>query len=236
MSTTSAGLTTFPVIVHEFLPTPDSKKLTHVYEYGDSSSSEHKPSENALVFIGGLGDGPHGVPYIRHIASSLSTTSLGCTVFEVRLSSAFSGWGISSLAKDVDEIAAVVRYLKTRLYKRRVVLMGHSTGCQDCVAYLHRLNSIQKRKRNRDEEGEVKEEKEDEFPEVDAVILQGPVSDRQAIGMDMSEEDMEEAINLARRMIREGKEYEYMPKDKLPVDMRNTPVTAYRWNSLASRR
>ncbi|KAM7197053.1 Protein of unknown function (DUF1749) domain containing protein [Naviculisporaceae sp. PSN 640] len=234
MSTTPAGLTTFPVTVHEFLPNPDSKKPTHIYEYGVSNSTE-----NALVFIGGLGDGPHGVPYIRHIASSLTTTSLGYTVFEVRLSSAFAGWGTSSISKDVGEITCVVRYLKKQLHKKKVVLMGHSTGCQDCVAYLlHRISHIQQRMGYREEEheGEANSEEEEEFPEIDGIILQGPVSDREAIGMNMPREDMEEAIKLARRMIREGKENEYMPKDKLPVDMRETPVTAYRWDSLASPR
>lgn len=239
-------LAAFPVTVHEFLPSPRSKKLCHVYEYDIhdyfAPSADSQANANALVFIGGLGDGPHGVPYIRYIAAALkspSFPSLNYTVFEARLSSAFTGWGVSSLAEDVKEIASVVRYLKTKLRKRKVVLMGHSTGCQDCVAYLHQLARQERRRRDpqgKEEEEEKEEQKnEDEIPEVDAIILQGPVSDREAFGMCMSEQDLEEARNLARRMIDEGKEDEYMPRDKLPADMRNTPVTAYRWYSLASR-
>ncbi|KAM7205047.1 Protein of unknown function (DUF1749) domain containing protein [Rhypophila sp. PSN 637] len=240
---------TFPVEVHEFLPTSTSTKPTHIYEYGmhdpdDTHSSStgaatngyHDSNRNALVFIGGLGDGPSTVPYIRHIVRNLiyarlqppssSETSQArslrlrpWTVFEVRLSSAFSGWGNSSLSQDVNEIAAVVRYLRSTLNKRTVVLMGHSTGCQDCVAYLRRWSLTRPA----------------EIPVVGGVILQGPVSDREAIAMTMAPEDMQMSIDVARRMIDEGKDKEYMPKNLLPADMRDTPVTAYRFHSLTSR-
>ncbi|KAK3322133.1 dolichol-phosphate mannosyltransferase [Apodospora peruviana] len=206
-ASSSSGNTTFAVTVHEYLPTSTSQRPSHAYEYSSSSAS------NALVFIGGLGDGPHDVPYIRTIAASVS--SLSYSVFEVRLSSAKSGWGYSSLEQDVDELTAFVRYLRQTLRKENVVLMGHSTGSQDCMEYLLR----------RKEEG----------VDVDGVILQGPVSDREAIGMEASSKDIETSVEWARKMISEGRKDEIMPGDKFLNVFGHGPVTAYRWFSLAAK-
>lgn len=112
----------FTVTVHPY----ESKGVKHAcaYELGSSSAS------NALVFIGGLTDGPHTVPYIRTVAAKIeSATGLSYSVFEIRIRSSFSGFGWSSLAEDVEDISAVVKYLKS-IGKKKVVLMGHSTGCQ----------------------------------------------------------------------------------------------------------
>lgn len=112
----------FPVTVHPYA----SKGVKHAcaYELGPSSA------RNALVFIGGLTDGPQTVPYIRTIAAKIeATTELSYSVFEIRLRSSFSGFGYSSLAEDVEDISAVVKYLRS-IGKEKVVLMGHSTGCQ----------------------------------------------------------------------------------------------------------
>lgn len=111
----------FPVTVHPYTsPTPYSC----AYELGSSRA------QNALVFIGGLGDGPHTVPYIRTIAKQLEfTKKLSYSVFELRMTSSFSAFGYSRLSDDVKDISALVRYLRG-IGKRKIVLMGHSTGCQ----------------------------------------------------------------------------------------------------------
>ena len=85
----------------------------------------------AIVFVGGLEDGPHTVPYIRTVAKHLDTIGkhLGYSIFEVRLRSSFIGYGTSSLKKDVEDIAALVEYLRG-LGKEKIALFGHSTGCQ----------------------------------------------------------------------------------------------------------
>lgn len=112
----------FTVTVHPYA----SKGVKHAcaYELGSSSA------RNALVFIGGLTDGPHTVPYIRTVAAKVeAATGLSYSVFEIRIRSSFSGFGWSSLAEDVQDISAVVKYLKS-IGKEKIVLMGHSTGCQ----------------------------------------------------------------------------------------------------------
>lgn len=111
----------FSVTVHPYL-SPTRKSCA--YEFGDTSS------QNALVFIGGLGDGPHTVPYIWNVARHLEKlSSLSYSVFEIRLRSSFDGFGASSLQNDVEDISALVKYLRGK-EKKKVVLMGHSTGCQ----------------------------------------------------------------------------------------------------------
>lgn len=123
-----ASSQTFPTVVHPFeSPTPHAR----AYETG------LKDAKNALVFIGGLGDGPHTVPYPRAIGKHLeSFPELSYSVFEFTMRSSFLGFGFSRLANDVEDISALVRYLKS-IGKQRVVLIGHSTGCQ-----VHKLPPV----------------------------------------------------------------------------------------------
>ena len=111
----------FPVMAHTF---PSKTRKNCAYEMGNSSA------KNALVFIGGLKDGPHTTPYIWTVARHLEqTSSLDYSVFEIRMRSSFDGFGFSSLKNDVEDISALVKYLRNR-DKDKIVLMGHSTGCQ----------------------------------------------------------------------------------------------------------
>ena len=69
-------------------------------------------------------------PYIRTVAKQLELASeLSYSVFEIRLRSSFIGFGTSSLEEDVADISALVKYLRT-LGREKIVLFGHSTGCQ----------------------------------------------------------------------------------------------------------
>jgi len=78
--------------------------------------------------------------------------------------------------------------------------------------------------------------KRHDAPEVDGIILQGPVSDREGLVplLEQDERDYEASLAHAKRLVEEGKgDDEYMPRSLLPVGW-NNPVTAYRWLSLAS--
>jgi pimeloyl-ACP methyl ester carboxylesterase len=127
----------FPVLAHDYnstlvphaciyeLLTPDV--LSNPAGAGPGGAQKKK---HALVFIGGLGDGPHTVPAVRAVAARMSERLPDWSVFEVRLNSSFGQWGFSSLKEDAREIGEVVNYLRGRLGRNKVVLMGHSTGCQ----------------------------------------------------------------------------------------------------------
>jgi len=203
--------TPFPVTVHPYPSTRPDGRPRAAYEYGP-------PARNALIFIGGLGDGPFDVPYIRTIASKLTSENLPYSVFEICLSSAYSAFGYGSLAQDIEDIAALVRYLRAAGQGReKIVLMGHSTGCQDCMEYAAK-----------GEEG------------VDGFVLQGSVSDREAIvlaaeGVEGGMEVLRESVSVAEGMVSDGRGEEVVPAEKLPEEWRGSPITAYRWNSLAAK-
>ena len=111
----------FPLLAHPYRsPTRGSV----AYEMGNTAS------RNAIIFIGGLKDGPHTTGYIRHVARELEKLpELGYSVFEIRMRSSFDGFGTASLADDVHDIAALVKYLRA-INREKIILFGHSTGCQ----------------------------------------------------------------------------------------------------------
>lgn len=134
MSAPNPQSSVFPVLVHDY----GSKLVQHgrIYERrssaagaGAGAGAEAAP-KNALLFIGGLGDGPHTVPIPAPVARLLAERLPDWSVFEVRLNSSIAQWGFSRLSEDPREIGEVVAYLRERLGRERVVLMGHSTGSQ----------------------------------------------------------------------------------------------------------
>jgi hypothetical protein len=60
-------------------------------------------------------------------AFNRASTSGRFAIWEFRMRSSYTGFGYSSLANDVEDIAALVTYLKSR-DKKKIVLMGSSTG------------------------------------------------------------------------------------------------------------
>ncbi|KAK2767837.1 hypothetical protein FQN54_003998 [Arachnomyces sp. PD_36] len=162
-----------PGVLHHY-----SARLT-AFEYGSRDTTHQK--RHTLLFIGGLSDGFGTVPFVNDIAASLEDTEW--SVFFILLSSSYSGWGVSSLGKDVEEIAECVEYI--RQYKAgqaaqsaeagKVVLMGHSTGSQDVLHYLYAPNPLP-----HDPSFDAGLEHVAR-PPIDGAILQSPVSDREAL-------------------------------------------------------
>ncbi|KAI1102250.1 hypothetical protein F4804DRAFT_313717, partial [Jackrogersella minutella] len=195
---------TFPVTVHPFeSPTPHAC----AYEVGLTNA------KNALVFIGGLGDGPHTVPYPRAIAKHLETEpELSYSVFEFRLTSSFSGFGFARLADDVADISALVKYLRS-IGKERVVLLGHSTGSQDCMEYTSPSHDL---------------------APVEGYILQAPVCDRGAMSLEIGESKLDEGLRVAKELIASGRGHERMLPKNLPPSFSTTPISASRWYALGA--
>ncbi|KAI1769057.1 DUF1749-domain-containing protein [Hypoxylon sp. FL1150] len=195
---------TFTTTVHPFeSPTPHAC----AYEMGLANAA------NALVFIGGLGDGPHTVPYPRTIAKRLEAEpELSFSVFEVRLLSSFSGFGSVRLANDVADVSALVKYLRS-IGKKRVVLMGHSTGSQDCMEYTSPTHHAEP---------------------VEGYILQAPVADRIALAEEMGEAGLNDGLKIAKELIASGKGYEWMRPENLSPSYRGTPISAARWYALGA--
>ncbi|KAL8902169.1 MAG: hypothetical protein Q9192_000152 [Flavoplaca navasiana] len=165
---------------------------------------------NSLLFVGGLNEGFLTIPYAQDLAASLAPYNY--SFIEVLLSSAFSGWGHSSISQDVEELGECVEYFRSLRPGGKVILMGNSTGCQDVLGYLSFEGSR---------------------PKVDGGILQAPVSDREAIEMIYSAEDYQRYNEMAQQWVKDGKGDHVLPNDvSLPI--LGARVTANRWLSLAS--
>ncbi|KAI9796258.1 MAG: hypothetical protein M1833_006427 [Piccolia ochrophora] len=179
---------------------------------------EHRPNPsaprplNTICWIGGLSDGLLTVPYPRTIAHALPPT--WCLV-EILLSSSYTGWGTSSVVQDANEISDCITYLRRIRPHGKMVLMGHSTGCQDTMEYLT---------------GDDAETR----PPLDGAILQAPASDREGMLMTMKREDYDFLVDTARRWVAEGKGEDIMPRDMIAETFVDAPCSARRWLSLAS--
>lgn len=109
----------FPVVVHR-IPSKTPKLVAYERSIWQT--------KNALVFIGGLTEGPHCRPAVNVIAQKLKDTEAErFGVWELRMRSSYTGFGYSSLSNDVEDISALVAYLRT-LGKDKIVLCGSSTG------------------------------------------------------------------------------------------------------------
>ncbi|KAF9348638.1 hypothetical protein BGX26_012968 [Mortierella sp. AD094] len=155
-----------------------------IFESGPENSTA------SVVFIGGLLDGYHALPYLPLLGKTLAE-QLGMSLIQVMLSSSHMGYGISSLQEDVKELDVLFDFLREKRAKTRLFIVGHSTGCQDAISYACY--------------GKHKEA-------IQGIVLQGPVSDREfmASSMDM----YGKYLRLSQRMINDGK----VEKNKLGDD------------------
>jgi len=193
-----------------------TSRLT-AFEHASPNTSSTKPNTNIIIWIGGLGDGLLCVDYPSAIVESLPPT---WSLAEVLLSSSYKGWATGSLARDARELGNCVKYFKRTRPGAKIVLMGHSTGCQDVMEYLC---------------GKGKEDRE----RIDGAILQAGVSDREAFeGLSDGDEDMKKKTKdtyaLAKKMVEAGDGNEMLPRKGNPVSIEfgGVAMTAYRLHSL----
>lgn len=158
-----------------------------------------------VIFIGGLTDGFLATEYLEPLAIALDKEKWSLVQF--LLSSSYCGYGISSLKQDAIELDQLINYLINKEDSEGVVLLGHSTGCQDIVYYM-RTNAACSRA-------------------VRAAIFQAPVSDREYLATLPETAAM---IDLASTMISEGRASELMPREANP----DAPITASRYHSLCA--
>ncbi|GMH58987.1 hypothetical protein TL16_g02733 [Triparma laevis f. inornata] len=160
---------------HPFIP------LTTIISVRGSSSPTSKTTRFG-VLLGGLSDAHLPMPYNVPLAKTLDEVGYALVNPVLRSAGLQFGWG--SLEEDVEDIKHLIEFLEKEYNAEEVVLIGHSTGCQQCVKFL--------------EGGDV--------GIVKGVILQGPVSDRE------TDENNEEWVELSEEMIGEGKGNEFLPR------------------------
>lgn len=186
---------------------PQTPQLT-AFEYTPDPNSK---SENLLIFINGLFGGLSTTSYTATISNSLPPN---WNLAEVLLSSSYLGWGASSISKDVQELSQCVSYFRG-VKTGRIVLMGHSTGCQDVMQYLT---------------GPGHESR----PAINGGIIQAPASDREWIEMAMPSEVLKESCKIAKAMVDSGDGEEILSTKVTHGFLAPAPITARRWLSLAS--
>ncbi|UPX17551.1 uncharacterized protein EKO05_0007900 [Ascochyta rabiei] len=188
---------------------------SHSGSDGRDGKGGEEERKNTLVWIGGLGDGLMTVSYPSAIAKALDEE---WAIAEILLSSSYRGWGTSSLQKDAKEIAECVGYFRGLRPQGRLVLMGHSTGCQDIMEYLTG-------------EGHATR------PPIHGAILQGSVSDREACAFLLSTPSEQAScaavLQEAQRLIAAGTPEEIVPREHNIVQRElGAAMTAYRTHSL----
>jgi hypothetical protein len=134
-----------------------------------------------LIFVGGLTDGFCTVPYVSKLAEALEETDW--SLFSILLTSSYNGFGTGHLDRDVEELGKCVQFIRDLKADRlpgapsasgKIAIMGHSTGSQDVLRYLHAPNPLPETNYDIGLQYIVR-------PELDGAIMQAPVSDREAI-------------------------------------------------------
>ena len=168
----------------------------------------------AIVCMGSLTDGLLSLRYLPALATRLA--ALGWRVFQPVLQSSYRGWGFGSLDDDAAGVDKLLAFLEEQRGISKVVLLGSSTGCQDAVHFLKvgRRSSM-----------------------VHGIILQAPVSDREALLVErqVDDPDLMQFKELAEQMIAQGRGNEPLPRKACEILGPPDVVTAYRFNSLTQR-
>ena len=136
------------------------------------TSGPERPTGGTVVFVPGLTDGPMSLKYLPALADALANANPSWRLVQPVLSSSYLGFGVSDLATDVLELDALLDSIPPD--DGPIALIGHSTGCQDTVAYLRDGAHADR---------------------VVAAVLQAPVSDRQAMALECGPE----AVRRRRR-------------------------------------
>lgn len=159
-----------------------------------------------VIFIGGLSDGFLATEYLEPLAIALDKEKW--SLVQLLMSSSYTGYGMSSLKQDATELDQLISHLINKEDSEGVVLLGHSTGCQDIVHYMGTNAACSRAVR--------------------AAILQAPVSDREFRAQLPETASM---IDLASSMISEGRALDLMPRE---AEQPPGPITAYRYHSLSA--
>ncbi|MBW0501540.1 hypothetical protein O181_041255 [Austropuccinia psidii MF-1] len=172
-------------------------------------------SDSTVIFIPGLGDGFSAVPYLNKLALSLEEIQFSLT--QILLSSSYNGFGFSSLDNDIIELKKCLRYLR-KIGKKRFVLLGHSTGCQDIIKYFNSFHQAS----------------DPINYQIIGAILQAPVSDREYIIETLGHQNHQLSINAAKKLIESHSANAPIPSEFSDMfSGGKCTISASRWLSLA---
>ena len=156
--------------------------LTTLIKPPSTSSS----SSSFLILLGGLSDALLPTPYTHPLAETCSNHDV--TFVNPVLRSSSLQFGFGSLDDDVADLEDLLSYLRSLNPSTppKFILVGHSTGCQQCVHYLKSSPNASL---------------------ITGVVLQAPVSDRE------TDTDNKKWVDLSEEMFAAGKGDEFLPRD-----------------------
>jgi len=203
------------VLYFEFGSSGESIR-TSSYDVEKDAHENYDDPRPVVLLLGGLTDGPLSLPYAPRLSSICR--AIGWRFIAPILRSSFNQFGFCSLETDAEDIRNVIASIVQRVHPDQrpisFALMGHSTGCQDVVAFL----------KNDLPEGAV----------IAKVILQAAVSDREALHFLEDETEIAQYIELATVMRSRGDEDEFMPRAACKLFDAQC-ITASRFLSLSGR-
>jgi hypothetical protein len=141
-------------------------------------------ANNVIIMLGGLTDGLLACSYVSMLSSVCFRHSFA--LIQPVLRSSYCQFGMQTLESDVEDLSALVGLLKeTRGDDLKITIIGHSTGCQIAVMFCKHATLATKY--------------------VDKIVLQAPVSDREAMVLEESAEYVENLTSIAKKHIQDGK-------------------------------
>lgn len=219
-----------------------------------SAETKTKTAKLAVVAVGGLTDGFFALPYLPHLAELLrknntaNETTVSWSLVTPLLSSSHRGWGTSSLDRDARELLELSRHLREHRGIEGVVLLGHSTGCQDAVRYAEQERERSAESASGDDDSGSGNKRATAAPPPSppllGIVLQAPVSDRECFFLSpetvpLARERLERARTCSAVAKEEEEEGEKdAAADAIVFFMREwdgAPVSARRWRSLVEK-
>lgn len=173
-------------------------------------SPAHHSYTRFCIYVGGLTDGLLACPYVEALAAECDQR--GWALVQPILSSSYAGYGCSSLAKDTEELAECLSYLQSKREATAFAVIGHSTGCQDAVHLLATAPASLRKL-------------------VHAVVLQAPVSDREAATLEDGADERAALLAEAQHLIAAGRGSQLLSE----MHYGFVPITAERYASLVGR-
>lgn len=112
-----------------------SFRLPLFISFGSSKrDAESCSSQRCVIFIAGLSDNLFACDHLKLLQTKLSEQN--STLVQPFLRSSHVGCGVSSLRTDVEDLDALIDFLREKYSFIRFSLIGYSTGCQDAVRFL----------------------------------------------------------------------------------------------------
>lgn len=179
-----------------------------------------------VVLVGGLTDGLLFAPYCRPLAAKLEAAQW--SLVQTLLSSSHTGYGTASLDQDARELHQLACHLAAEYGSQGVVLVGHSTGCQDAVRYCQRYRSSSSTAgAAAAPAAAAAAAPAPAAPPLLGVVLQAPVSDVEWLA---TQPGTAARLEAARQLAAAGRGEEVAFR---AFDVDSAPMTARRWLSLA---